>query len=337
MREDMYKVIVERPRRGGFTNGGARQYRNSEERSHKIGMKQGYRDRKWLNENLAPLKRWLAKQVGRPWDNVYSELAAQIDRRNTVQEHIFTHIEQFVERNTFLRDGEVFQCGDWGRSAVRIRGSTVELFVHPVTRILLANRNVRTWQQTRAAARAVEALEQARFVRVLSPTRQLQQLDGYWFAVTLRAIPDAICASDGKSARRVYPKVWDVVEKQWVTRLDGNGWPRAKAVYAFAKRQLSTIELRRHGLTNEPEESRHQLSLRSQNKRRESPAFLFLRHRSPVCVTSTRARRPRPLVLVLAQHRLLSRRSRRSPANLSVGWVPRISRRECIGALRARR
>jgi hypothetical protein len=69
MRSDMHKVIVERPRmRRGDTayRADARVWRNSEEVPHKIGIKKGYTDRKWLNENLAPLKRFLRSQIGRP-------------------------------------------------------------------------------------------------------------------------------------------------------------------------------------------------------------------------------------------------------------------------------
>ena len=100
MRDDMSKVIVERPRRGGRTDKHkGRLYRAGEELPGKIGMKQGYTDRKGLNENLSPLKRWLESQVNRPWDKVYAELCANIDRRNTVQEHIFAHIDQFATNN----------------------------------------------------------------------------------------------------------------------------------------------------------------------------------------------------------------------------------------------
>lgn len=116
MRDDMYKVIVERPRRGGITTHGSRRYRNQEDRPTKLGMRRGHASRKWLNENLAPLKRWLAAQAGRPWDGVYSDLCANIDRRNTVQAHIFAHIDGFVERHTLYADARV-----WTRQYGRAR------------------------------------------------------------------------------------------------------------------------------------------------------------------------------------------------------------------------
>jgi hypothetical protein len=87
--DDMDKVIVERPRRGGGVQGDGRGFRNSRERGSHLGMKRGYDHPKGLDENLAPLKRWLHKQVHRPWDKVYAELCSGIDRRSTVQAHVF--------------------------------------------------------------------------------------------------------------------------------------------------------------------------------------------------------------------------------------------------------
>ena len=145
MRDDMCKVIVERPRRGGGQDG-ARPFRNSEDRPARIGMRVGYRNRKWLNENLAPLRRWLGRQVHRPWDKVYAELTAGIDRRNTVQDHIYTHLDDYVERNARLVDGEVCVCSRWGRGTwTPVEQTRTALFVHPTTGILLPNRGaVRT-------------------------------------------------------------------------------------------------------------------------------------------------------------------------------------------------
>ena len=82
MRSDMFKVIVERPR-GRACSDGARQFRNDEARPPKMGMKHGYSSRKWLNENLAPLRRYLERQVGRPWNSVYGDIRKGMDGRNT--------------------------------------------------------------------------------------------------------------------------------------------------------------------------------------------------------------------------------------------------------------
>src|SRR5438034_978137 len=141
MRDDMSKVIVERPRlrrgRKSIDSSDGRQLRNrvdpDEDGGHApghLGMKAGYGNRKQFNENLVPLRRWLESQVHRPWDKVYSELCANIDRRNTVQAHIFTHIDNFVALNARMVDGEVMVPKWWDRTWVPVGESSVLLFVH---------------------------------------------------------------------------------------------------------------------------------------------------------------------------------------------------------------
>jgi hypothetical protein len=64
-----------------------------------IGLRRHARERggfKVLNENLAPLRRYLEAQVGRPWDKIYSEIAANLCVSNTVQQHVRDHIKDFV-------------------------------------------------------------------------------------------------------------------------------------------------------------------------------------------------------------------------------------------------
>ena len=163
MRDDMYKLIVERPRRGGGVQGDGRAWRNSRDRGNHLGMRRGYADRKGLNENLAPLKRWLHKQVHRPWNLVYSELSKGIDRRNAVQDHIYQHLDQFVARDVRWIDGVPMVWRGWPAPGAWIpvrEDATVELFVHPVTGILLPNRGLHKARQQQRARRA-KAREEA--------------------------------------------------------------------------------------------------------------------------------------------------------------------------------
>src|SRR5262245_28623230 len=118
MRGDMPKVIVERPRQG---SGGMRLRRDKTVREDdaalsKIGMKRHARERggyKSLNENLAPLKRYLDAQVNRPWDKVWSEICKNLKPSNTVQQHVRDHIPDFVAIKTSLRDGKVWVQRDY--------------------------------------------------------------------------------------------------------------------------------------------------------------------------------------------------------------------------------
>lgn len=251
MREDMYKVIVERPRRGGLDDG-ARRFRNDEARGGKIGMKQGYTARKWLNENLNPLKRWLASQVNRPWSKVYAELCENIDRRNTVQQHIFVHLDQFVERDARLVDGKVLAPRYWTQELQPLSESDVELYVHPRTGILLRNRH----RPGRVAAHKAKVMESAEKLaevrRDISPTLQLRKVDGAWYAVKMdmRPEPAEVKLPNGQSERKI-AKVWDVLDRKWVAYEIKRWHSPDELVYASHKRQLSGAELKRYKLKND--------------------------------------------------------------------------------------
>lgn len=246
MRDDMSKVIVERPRRGGGVQGDGRGFRNSRERGSHLGMKRGYDRPKGLNENLAPLRRWLHKQVHRPWDKVYAQLCSGIDRRSTVQAHIFEHIDDFVERKAVLRDGEVWVPSHrWNRSAhVPLADAPrVELFVHPATGILLPNRlRLKKARQRAAEQRRAQPPERV----VVDDFTEWHRVDGCWFEVRLAAFPSSGVADNDKR--------FDVMRGCLVTRhgvchvMEGMShrpvsYARA-FVYAVGKRQLSRREVR---------------------------------------------------------------------------------------------
>ena len=109
MREDMFKVIVERPRRGWRSRRHRRKTVGGEDTlPMKIGVKKhvaatGIRS-KWLNENLNPLRRYLRSQLGRPWDDVYSDICANLSPDHTVKQHVREHLDDYVARRIFVRE-----------------------------------------------------------------------------------------------------------------------------------------------------------------------------------------------------------------------------------------
>jgi hypothetical protein len=281
MRDDMFKVIVERPRWGSrMRSREGRLYRASEDVPNKIGMKQGYVHRKSLNENLAPLKRWLESQVNRPWDKVYAELCANIDRRNTVQEHIFAHIDGFVERETRLIDGDVYVLSRWSRELQRIEVSRATLFVHPVTGILRFNKHRKSWRTIRDQQQAKIAAEIDTKQRELNNTEQLHKIDGVWYHITLVTMAQGQPYHNAKNGltELAFPKHWDAVRKEMVSRsreskaLSQNLFGK-RYVYAATKRQLSNAELKRHQLNNDTNDN-------AGNSRR----FYFRCHQLIMCV-----------------------------------------------------
>jgi hypothetical protein len=134
MREDMFKVIVERPRLGRSMRkmNRMRSKEAGENQPSKIGVRRqrGHnRTRtKHLNENLAPLKRYLGKQVGRPWNKVYSDICANLSPGNVVQQHVLEHLGDFVLQPVIGRNGEWV----WGnRFWMRFEPRPGQMYVHP--------------------------------------------------------------------------------------------------------------------------------------------------------------------------------------------------------------
>ena len=255
MRNDMFKVIVERPRKRAISDG-ARQFRNSEDVPAKIGVRRGYRSRKYLNENLAPLRRFLQSQAGRPWDSVYSEVRETIDGRSTVKQHILQHIEDFVAIHTREVNGEIVAQWRW-RSEQPLAELRQPLYVDPNSGFLLRNTAPIRQRQRVRATRARDAREVAAKRRILDARRQLHKVEGNWFLVEVAQLPpsrtETRVVNGAPKEHAVHEPRWDVLHKTWVFRgskplaasADAYGQP---GLYAITKRQLSWRDAKRYGV-----------------------------------------------------------------------------------------
>jgi hypothetical protein len=237
MREDMFKVIVERPRhRWGDTKHVRCRLAGDGDLPTKIGVRRyiavtGQKS-KSLNENLKPLKRYLAKQVGRPWDKVYSEISATLAPGNVVKEHVRLHLDDFVAcRIAVGRDGEWFNGGT--RRAPASRPAWYQPFyVDPDDGILKESApywrkngiDLFPWRLRKPRANPD--------VRKVDDDREFRRVDGVWYEVTYRK--DWDCPPD--------QMVFDLIERKRVL---------ARKRHAAGKRQLARAELIAHGLTND--------------------------------------------------------------------------------------
>lgn len=111
MRADMFKVIINRPRWGSNFAPSPKLARKLTADYKHIGMKRhallATPYTKHLNENLAPLTRFLRSKRGRHWDDVFSEICAQLDTGSTVKMHVRLHLEDLVAtRISIGRQGE---------------------------------------------------------------------------------------------------------------------------------------------------------------------------------------------------------------------------------------
>ena len=256
MRADMFKVIVERPRRRGTkrVQAGVKRLRDDMEGPDKLAMRVGYEYRE-LNENLAPLRRYLHAQIGRPWRKVFSEICGCIDRRHTVQQHVHQHLRDFIAVDVAWRNGVLVDLAEpptWGRWSIR-----QELYVDPDSGLVRQNKRANEWRRARDARREREQAEVHARRRVISEDRQLLLLAGLWFEVVLQKLPNALVTHAIVKGRRVRQlradSRYDVVLRKLVSR-ERDDEERISIyggaeLFATSKRQLSKREIKDHHLS----------------------------------------------------------------------------------------
>lgn len=167
MRDDMSRVIVERPRLYGDCPRKGRSAPFDELPSNE-GMRRPHsRNQKCLNENLSPLRRFLERQAGRPWAKVYSEICRNLRVANAVQQHVRDHIRDFValDPRRDVRDA-------WGLSPWR-----QPLYVDPKDGILKRTDDL----PDKKARRQRKFTPAAPDTIVLDADRQLQCIKGLWY------------------------------------------------------------------------------------------------------------------------------------------------------------
>lgn len=208
MRSDMSKVIVERPRPGSRsrTDGKFRQTLKAaaqdamlgkdldgvDELSNVVGMQKLHKDTRSFNEYLQPLRRYVISQIGRLWDDVYSEICEHLNRNSTVHDHIFTHLFSYVERHTYVdTDGSICVHTDRGtgwtkEGRILVDNHYCDTYVHPVTGIL-TKPDTKTYTQKRNAARKQRQLEDRRKRRVINDRLMFERDEdtGLWFRLDL--------------------------------------------------------------------------------------------------------------------------------------------------------
>ena len=75
----MHKVVIERPRwNPGRGKKGRRANLPDELLPRREGIRRPHTNRKAFTDLLGPLRRWLHSQLGRPWNDAYSEAFAVI-------------------------------------------------------------------------------------------------------------------------------------------------------------------------------------------------------------------------------------------------------------------
>jgi len=273
MREDMARVIVERPRIKAFKVRKGRRA-DFDDMPCREGMKRGHAlrgDTKELNENLRPLRRYLASQVGRPWDKVYSEIAAQLRVDSAVQQHVRDHLHDFVAITPrYNIQGRYSSVGNglWWQA----------FYVDPRSGLLCRTDCLPEEKARRRARQNRPSPPPDRIA--LTTNRELRLIGGIWYDVVLAPLPEPTYRayrelvklplvpyrSDGRFfeaemevRRLISPAVRDVASGRLIEvgpSVDNlQQWKEYRRDhpdrhYAIAKRTLSKHELHRQGLRN---------------------------------------------------------------------------------------
>lgn len=248
------KVVVERPRGGGTRREGSKQDRAKDRHLLQTGtwddlpkMERLYsegrmNDRdscsKRFNDYLNPLERWLRKQVGRRWNDVFSELRGMVDNRGTLGRHVYQHLDGWVAKNVVIYDdGEVWsfdghptKLGSWSWRR------SPDLYVHPDTGLLTAMPDLRAGRKAARRERDAAFLREKSFQK---DGHHYVKDQGIWYEV-------------------VYSTVTDYVIDYVSVKVDGE-WKRQRVgghhvsrTVVSGKRQLSTKDLRTLNLVNQP-------------------------------------------------------------------------------------
>jgi hypothetical protein len=191
-----------------------------------------YRDGRSLNDYLNPLRGFLLKSVGRPWDDVYSEVCKVADARSMQGNHLREHARGYVE-----------SYGEWS-----VKPYTSSRFFH-VDESGLLQRNVTTvhasWNSPGDPVVAVDDM------------REYRQMNGIWYEILLAdgsgmgGYVDEGHVRDAVTRSTVFvdpPKQslpWIVPRGHLVGALYQHRW-----LYGLSKRQLDTRELASLGLQN---------------------------------------------------------------------------------------
>lgn len=239
----MHKVVVERPR---WNPGPGKQLRQANLEFDLLPLREGirrrHRCRKSFTDLLGPLRRWLQAQLGRPWNDVYSEACAVIKPDSVVRAHIKTHLLEMVERQTFMHEGRICVLDERAGLIVPVHKRVSRwrrFYVDPNTGLL---RGDLLWQRrgprTDRSRRELDAVR-----RWTSDGRLLVKIQQSWFEFLIGTF-------GADSATRPFDRLFNArlsVSHAWEVY--------GRSIYCRAKRQLSGRELRQFSLSNSVDDS----------------------------------------------------------------------------------
>lgn len=245
MRSDMAKLLIDAPRYKGHTDrsrkwGKRLKYNPDSDYEDEVNFVSSSRKRhgnsKSLGDYLTPMRRFLKKNVGRHWDDVYSEICQHIDCRTLDRYHFFQHVWQYVERDCWMGiNGLIYTYGYGGPS--RVHG----FYVHPYTGVLSEQRGINWWQEE-AAKKPPTPITHYRITDIA----HYERIEGIWYYIENYTVE--------------HEGVTEIPPYSWERKLIPNTEPQLYRVTWTERihtcRQLNKKGLRQAGLENEIKEPR---------------------------------------------------------------------------------
>lgn len=189
MRKDMGKIITERERHSsslgsekfGKTirwDGWDGDYDQPKRHSGSKGRTYGW-EGKEFSDVLGPLKKWLDKQVGRPWNKLYSEISEVLDKRKVTHKHVLDHLYRWVALTAFYGVDGVWH--DRSGSSWYVP----EYYVNPRTGLLCKNK-VETKAQRMAKWKKRQEEEKKNLKDLFLDDKHCTKVGGIWYWVEYR-------------------------------------------------------------------------------------------------------------------------------------------------------
>ncbi len=227
----------------------------------------GYSQRSF-SENLGALRGLIAKNVGKNWDKLYSQICRQVSPTGSnIERHVHQHLPDFIYMQTRVGPTgkiEVIQFrGDWG-AIDEINFGRREYYVHPKTRCIMRVKKSGGYKSDMRERRAQAVRDRQDVFRATSdPMIQLHRLNGLWWAITLeRFDKDNI---DREKKDLLVKDPWELFPSRRNPQTGDYSIPSVRpswklkekygveGVIGVKRRILNKKELRLYGLTNRQE------------------------------------------------------------------------------------
>ncbi len=250
MRPDMHRVIISRPRRnrGPSYKSFRRTDRQADPESlpfhESMTGRYGY-GRKSQTDLLGPLRKWARKQVGRPWDDVFSEVCAAVDNRTIAGHHLRSegtntgHLFDRIDAPGLPRGGHF--AGRWGQ-----RG---DYYVDDAGILRVNDEPKRWWVRERPPSLEEQIREGMIPLRVAE--RPLYAVEEYlmregphWLFIERRQNGSTVVPLSGGEVFRVTER--DALTKR--TSRSGKGWSYFEGWHVTCIRYLGRAEKKRLGI-----------------------------------------------------------------------------------------